>query len=227
MSEEKIVVVMAGIPGSGKSHLRKHFVKHESVDAEVVSTDDLFMVDGEYEFDVSKLSEYHATCLNMFIGFVEAGIPRIYVDNTNIARWQRMNYVDIARNAGYEVEIRYIPVETIEQVKICAARNVHGVPLGTICQMALDQDWVFTSSDGVKVVKHEFRDEIGLRFEFPTMIDASHFKAKLESLGEGVNVNYLMVPADSKKPASAMARFSYASMQRVMYAAEECHGERI
>jgi adenylate kinase family enzyme len=47
---------MRGIPGSGKSTTAK---KLAGETGKIHSTDNYFMVDGEYKFDPSKIREYH------------------------------------------------------------------------------------------------------------------------------------------------------------------------
>jgi adenylate kinase family enzyme len=50
---EKIIYLVRGIPGSGKSTFAK------SLGGTHFETDQFFMVDGKYNFDGSKLKEAH------------------------------------------------------------------------------------------------------------------------------------------------------------------------
>lgn len=56
MDSEKKLILMRGLPGSGKSTLAKKLAGANGV---VYSTDDFFMVKGEYVYDSSKIGEYH------------------------------------------------------------------------------------------------------------------------------------------------------------------------
>lgn len=56
MDSEKKLILMRGLPGSGKSTLAKSLAGPAGV---VYSTDDFFMVKGEYVYDSTKIVEYH------------------------------------------------------------------------------------------------------------------------------------------------------------------------
>ena len=47
---------MRGVPGSGKSTLAKRIAGDNGV---IYSTDDFFMVKGEYVYDVKMIGKYH------------------------------------------------------------------------------------------------------------------------------------------------------------------------
>lgn len=59
MSDQKITIIR-GIPGSGKSYLARELAQ-ESQSPYICSADDFFGPD--YDFDVSRLAEAHASCL--------------------------------------------------------------------------------------------------------------------------------------------------------------------
>jgi len=133
----KKVVIMRGIPGSGKdSYIQKRFGGLESV--LVCSADDFFARSGEYCFDPSRLGEAHAMCFRAFLEALVGGYGVIVVSNTNIRRWEYANYIAVAELMGYGVEIVEMQVETIEQAGLCANRNVHGVPVDVVLRMALE-----------------------------------------------------------------------------------------
>ncbi len=53
---EKVLYIVRGIPGSGKSTFAKQLV---GADFLVCEADKYFMVDGEYKFDATKLKQAH------------------------------------------------------------------------------------------------------------------------------------------------------------------------
>ena len=130
------VQILSGIPGCGKTHFANQI--NEAV---IVSTDDEFYNQYEdYIFDQKKLGEYHSNCLFNFMQAVASTVPHIIVDNTNIHHWERQNYLKVASEAHYEIEVIYFTTPTMEQVKKCVDRQTHGVPTPTILQMAFEHE---------------------------------------------------------------------------------------
>ena len=130
------VIIMRGIPGSGKSH----YVRENYPDAVVCSADEFFMVDGEYQFDPTRIGQAHSFCLAKFIDAVKRGVPEIVVDNTNVHQWEFVNYKAIANLGNYEIEIVDVRVDTIDQLRTCIERNSHGVPADIVSRMAVEME---------------------------------------------------------------------------------------
>ncbi len=134
----KTVYILRGISGSGKSKLAKDLASVLLFHVPVCSTDDFFMVDGEYRFDPSKLADYHKQNFWKFEDYVSRERTAIIVDNTNTQKWEYEKYVHFAENAGYEiVYITLSPKDSQGKVKTlyvqeCFERNKHGVPLAVI-----------------------------------------------------------------------------------------------
>jgi|TARA_Y100000310_G_scaffold240081_1_gene243872 uridine kinase len=132
------LVLVRGLPGSGKTTLAE--ILNFNEDAIMFSTDDLFMVDGEYKFDASKLSEYHKTNIDNVrqeMQKVKDGhlysIPCfscnvIIVHNTFTQEWEMEPYYELAKKYGWAV-ISLI-VENRHEGK-----SIHGVPDNAIEHM--------------------------------------------------------------------------------------------
>jgi predicted kinase len=168
----KQVVIMRGPSGAGKGAWIENNLPAGTF---IASADDFFMqlldmnaypaancidfIDVqptfEYKFDVSKLSEAHATCMANFLKALRDGVETIVVDNTNIKHWQFESYVLAAEIAGYDVRVVSIVGFTVEDIKMCARRNVHGTPIDVVAKMFLE----FEPYDGEEVVMIGGADE--------------------------------------------------------------------
>lgn len=114
------VVIMRGIPGSGKTTLHKS----RYPGAAVVSADHFFERGGKYEFDPTKIGDAHRTCLRDFLAELERGTDLVVVDNTNTSLIECAPYIAVAQARHYDVSV----IECCCFADIAANRNTHGVP---------------------------------------------------------------------------------------------------
>ena len=127
--ELKHCFIMRGIPGSGKSTTAK-LIAGET--GHIHSTDNYFMVDGEYKFDPKLLKDNHEKNFKAFCADIEAGHPLVILDNTNTCKWEFEKYKKVAQEHGYIISIVENLHPTIEE---SMARNTHGVPAEAIQRM--------------------------------------------------------------------------------------------
>lgn len=134
-----VLVIMRGIPGSGKSTKAKILVG-EGV---IHSTDDLIESTGDYRLffeemkksgDFVNLSRMHSKNLFNARKSMDEGVSPIVIDNTNLKANEAKAYVKHALLLGYDDNnIQIVDVGdgglTAEGL---AARNTHGVPLDKI-----------------------------------------------------------------------------------------------
>ena len=78
-------------------------MEREGVSMRIHSTDDYFMVDGRYVFDIGKLGKYHRRNLEAFKASLAEGIGLVVLDNTDEHPWETQPYTDAARTAGYRI----------------------------------------------------------------------------------------------------------------------------
>lgn len=127
------VIILRGVPGSGKST----YVKRNP-NAVVVSADHYFTDDkGLYNFDPTKLPLAHAKCLREFVDALlnhrdwEQDVE-IVVDNTNTSVMEVAPYAALALAYGASLRVVTLKCDPVA----AAARNVHGVPESTVLAMA-------------------------------------------------------------------------------------------
>jgi energy-coupling factor transporter ATP-binding protein EcfA2 len=96
----KNLILIRGVSGSGKSTVSNLFRGVFSI-----STDDMFMVDGKYKFDPSKLGEYHQATIGKVEEQMlhtktaedwEASYNTIVVHNTFTEVWEMDPYYALA-----------------------------------------------------------------------------------------------------------------------------------
>jgi NEDD4-binding protein 2 len=97
--------LMRGVSGSGKSTLAREIAEKAGCHAVIYSTDDFFMVDGEYRFDPKRLGEFHASNVNRAEEAMADQCECVIIDNTNTQAWEMKPYVELAEEYGYDVRI--------------------------------------------------------------------------------------------------------------------------
>lgn len=126
------VVIMRGLPGSGKSH----YAKKNFPGAITLSSDHYFInSDGEYVYDPAKIGSAHAWCFKSFVKCLMecVSIDALVVDNTNISAVEIAPYVMAANAFG----VKDVSIVTVQcDPKKAHARNKHGVPEDIILKMA-------------------------------------------------------------------------------------------
>jgi len=133
-SNSKIVIIMRGCPGSGKStssqalidYLSETGVMPVSSMSKCSADDYMKNEDGKYKYDHAKIGMVHGRCKEQFMASLAERNNLIIVDNTNIKLFEFKVYVSAARSQGYEVyqwelELRF--------------ENIHGVPSDKLEQM--------------------------------------------------------------------------------------------
>lgn len=122
------VIVLRGIPGSGKSHQAASITG-----ATIVSADHFFIEHtGEYKFVPSLLGEAHAACLRRYLEELRSPSSELLiVDNTNASVAEIAPYMALASAFGVNAEIIEVDCDPVE----AAARNIHGVPADVVMRI--------------------------------------------------------------------------------------------
>jgi len=133
------VIIMSGVPGSGKSTYVKHICENAAHTYHVCSADDFRIVNGQYVFNKEneKQGLPHKSCLVKYLDIFSNWRHclqkcDVIVDNTNTTALEISPYYSIA--SAYSLPVKIITV--ICNVDECIKRNVHSVPAKTIKDMA-------------------------------------------------------------------------------------------
>ena len=131
---EKILYIVRGVPGSGKSTFAEKLVGHDFLVCEA----DKYFVDketGEYKFDFSKIKEAHKFCQDLVETYMKDSLVNnqfyreIAVSNTFTQEWEMEHYFELAKKSGYTVitlvvenrhggkNLHNVPDEIIEKMK--------------------------------------------------------------------------------------------------------------
>lgn len=135
------VIILRGIPGSGKSSLGRDIqavCKDRGVKCVVCSADLFFETPRGYEFDVKKLDRAHKSSQETFRAATKDSRTRlIIVDNTNTQRWEYEPYETVAQRQGCAIEILEMHCPDAITSMHMGMRNSHGVPVPKVVSMHL------------------------------------------------------------------------------------------
>jgi predicted kinase len=123
---EKVLYIVRGIPGSGKSTFAKTLVNKDYCHKEA----DMYFVDGDgsYNFEPSKIKDAHKWCQEEMDFLMRLEHSPVVVSNTFTQEWEMGPYFELAKTYGYKVFS--IVVENRHE-----GTNEHGVPDEVLTKM--------------------------------------------------------------------------------------------
>jgi predicted kinase len=130
IENEGELILLRGLPGSGKTTIAKILLQLKSTDEpEVLSADDFFINEnGEYDFDLQKIKEAHQYCQFRCSERMRQQKAKIIVANTFTQEWEMDIYFEMAKRYNYRIH-------TLIVENRHGSENVHEVPAEKIKQM--------------------------------------------------------------------------------------------
>ncbi|XP_075715467.1 NEDD4-binding protein 2 [Rhinoderma darwinii] len=141
----KVLVLLRGAPGSGKSTLARLLLEYNPT-AVLLSTDDYFSHNGQYQFDISCLGEAHEWNHKRAKDAFEKNVSPIIIDNTNLQGWEMKPYVSMAVEYKYKVTFREPDTWWKYRPKELERRNRHGLKKEKIIKMLESYERVTVNS---------------------------------------------------------------------------------
>ncbi|XP_063381332.1 uncharacterized protein LOC134667870 isoform X1 [Cydia fagiglandana] len=132
----RTLILMRGLPGSGKSFLARQLVETMcpgmNYKSFIFTTDDFFMHRGRYEFQKYMLPEAHLWNQNRVQEAIGRGLSPIIVDNTNVEIRHMESYVRAGVRGGYIIEVLEPHTPWAKKVGHLARKNSHDVNISTL-----------------------------------------------------------------------------------------------
>eukprot|EP00794_Sanderia_malayensis_P008777 gene8777-9715_t len=145
-SNRRDVLIMRGLPGSGKSYLIKNSIEARQADAEneadprknvVVCGADEYFADSQsgYSFNASDVMSAHSHCHRKFVSAIVTNARLIVIDNTNSQTWEYQIYKRIAKLCGYRIRLLEIACKDEETLQGYIKRGRHNVSKHAMTRM--------------------------------------------------------------------------------------------
>ncbi|XP_072476645.1 NEDD4-binding protein 2 isoform X2 [Notamacropus eugenii] len=128
------LVLLRGLPGSGKSFLARKLLE-ENPNGIILSSDDFFCKNGQYQFDGNLLGEAHEWNQKRAKEALEKKISPIIIDNTNLQAWEMKPYIILSQKYKYKIHFREPDTWWKFKPKELARRNIHGITKEKIARM--------------------------------------------------------------------------------------------
>lgn len=117
------MVILIGIPGSGKSTYSNYIKRNLNHRVGIASTDYYFEEGGRYHFDPELLDVNHRKNRNRAAALMMVGREVVIVDNTNLSVKEIKQYVELANYFEYKVKFKFFDADVEEAFERCEKRS--------------------------------------------------------------------------------------------------------
>ena len=131
------VVIVRGLPGSGKSHLCTDCQENLSDPSEtaIISADDFFTEGSNYQFNPVTAFKAHQQCITKFLVALKEGKRLVLLDNTNSQQWEYTIYCYLCEVLDIQCHILEIPCPSPSMGERFRNRNQHNVSAPVFTRM--------------------------------------------------------------------------------------------
>lgn len=130
----KMLIVMRGLPGSGKSTRIQNLIKemrnvlqNPTFNPKIFSADDFFMTSKGYIFDKTKLGQAHNRCYKLAQQCLLNHESPVFIDNTNVRQEDLKRYYDLSYYNWYKFYVLEPETEWAFNVEKLYEKNTHNV----------------------------------------------------------------------------------------------------
>lgn len=167
----RILILMRGPSGSGKSNLAKQIIDQTMGGVYpyyIFSADDYFHDEEQqrYIYNRNELQEAHKVNRAKVVHRMREGWSPIIVDNTNIRLWEMLPYVRAGVGHGYLIEMLETGVPWAKSAAELAARNQRDVPQEAIERMLRNYEKT-TVNEFLHAHNLEYNVEVPMLRNFP------------------------------------------------------------
>jgi predicted kinase len=128
------LIVVRGLPGSGKSQLAKTLA--DTMNGVIASVDQYFMRSGQYLFKRSGVAHSYGFVQGQVDAFMQKGEPVIIADGVHQSLTDIEAYHALANKYGYELEVIMPDHEGAFDPRVCYEHSEHKVPFYIIRAIA-------------------------------------------------------------------------------------------
>ena len=131
MKEQKEVVILRGVPGSGKDNFvyKNQLDRQSKYFVNINSDKEFYNNKNKYVFRREDINKHKESCLRNFIFSLKVGVPTIYINETNEKTWMYENYVILAKLFNYKVSIVEMICRDRDVSYYFNIRSKHNVPM--------------------------------------------------------------------------------------------------
>ena len=118
--ENRVLFILRGIPGCGKTHLIENCTESKQRDGfAVLANTQLFEKADNISVDHTELSISETYCRIRFLESLDSGVPVIVLDGIHSQRWEYAMHQRLARSFGYRCQVVEINCVDSAAIKLC------------------------------------------------------------------------------------------------------------